>query len=159
MLETETSDNATTRGLSSRGEKLKFEEVELPSDSKWMKKSYGHYYCIWKSQINETCKHHKKKFSDRSSLKKHVRTHYKPVLCPARHDLACTTQIAEQRDMLRHVQSEHAVWAEENGFPLKMLSCPHCNKQIRAREDNLGRHLRASCPSAPKGEGSGTQRE
>ncbi|TLD28606.1 hypothetical protein PspLS_04266, partial [Pyricularia sp. CBS 133598] len=80
---------------------------------------------------------------ERSHLKKHLRSHVKPVLCPFRFTQLtpmCYHQTAEQRDMKRHVRSTHHEWARIHNLLGPRISCDRCGAEF-TREDNLLRHV------------------
>ena len=59
--------------------------------------------------------------------------------------------------MIRHVQSDHPTWAEENGIPPEVFPCPYCDQQIRGRRYNLNRHIREFHAEEQHIEGTVTQ--
>ncbi|TLS24885.1 hypothetical protein PpBr36_09075 [Pyricularia pennisetigena] len=77
--------------------------------------------------------------------RKHLRSHVRPVVCPFRFcpiTAMCYHQTAEQRDMKRHVRSNHREWAKMHGLAGPDFVCEHCAMHF-TREDNLVRHVRS----------------
>ncbi|RYP16584.1 hypothetical protein DL765_005045 [Monosporascus sp. GIB2] len=51
----------------------------------------------------------------------------------------CGGRAAEQREMERHVKSNHRIWAEEKGFGIEKFVCDMCDAEF-TRKDNLKKH-------------------
>ncbi|KAI6498100.1 hypothetical protein MCOR07_005664 [Pyricularia oryzae] len=81
---------------------------------------------------------------NRSLLKKHLRVHVKPVVCPFMFSPItpqCDRRTAGQGDMKRHVLAHHRAWAKRKGLVDREHVCPHCGDGF-TRSDNLTRHIR-----------------
>ncbi|KAH8847026.1 hypothetical protein MCOR27_009319 [Pyricularia oryzae] len=76
-----------------------------------------------------------------SSLRKHLKSHTRPVLCPYVSKGTCQHRTAEQRDMRRHVVSHHSLWAMLNGIKSDVYDCSQCRIKF-TRHDNWLRHVR-----------------
>ncbi|KAH7018200.1 uncharacterized protein B0I36DRAFT_36636 [Microdochium trichocladiopsis] len=127
---------------------LRFEEEPMPSLERWPPNAQGRFECWFKD-----CG---RNYPGRSHLAKHLRKHFRPVICPvcprpmrspggelAADELAVDQlwRCAEQRDMERHVLAHHTQWAVNHGFVQELIRCPTCNEEF-TREDNLRRHER-----------------
>ncbi len=142
----------------------RFQEVEMPPVDEFCQQGQdGLFYCTWKSKgkPKEKCSTGWKTRSDfrrvhtsiypaspRANLqcRKHLKRHIMPVLCPE-GDI-CSKRTAEQRDMKRHVQTEHQDYARRNGFPRIVTRCQYCDA-AKVREDNRARHERG-CLKRPR---------
>ncbi|KAL8297294.1 hypothetical protein RB601_003290 [Gaeumannomyces tritici] len=116
----------------------KFEEEPLP-DLEEYKREDGQYYC------NEGgCSG---AYNSLRNFKKHMRTHFKPVICPLSE--LCDNdgnpkgrRTAEQRDMIRHVRAYHSAWAKrQQNLPQDDFPCDLCEKTF-TRKDNLRKHTK-----------------
>ncbi|ORY68306.1 uncharacterized protein BCR38DRAFT_422722 [Pseudomassariella vexata] len=113
----------------------RFYEESMPDIKGIDPGSDGKFHC-WE----EGCNH---KDDGRRHLMKHLRTHYKPVKCPKPD---CGRRAAEQREMIRHVQSCHVAWANKQPkLKVQEFFCDLCGAPFR-RKDYIRKHQRYSCP-------------
>ncbi|KPM37384.1 hypothetical protein AK830_g9162 [Neonectria ditissima] len=74
-----------------------------------------------------------------SQLRKHIKTHDKPLKCEA--DKHCKTQKAQQRDMDRHYRTAHKKYADKQGIMEEPSICELCGESF-TRPDNLRKHMK-----------------
>ncbi|KAK6850052.1 hypothetical protein PG995_013885 [Apiospora arundinis] len=117
--------------------RFRFYETPMPPMDNYKQEKNGTYVCD-RLHKKKPCK---KVFERKTELKKHLRTHDKPVYCPFYNDpdYPCGNgRAAEQRDMERHMSSHHSEWAKERGIKPGAVWC-ECGVEF-TREDNLKKH-------------------
>ncbi|ETS75098.1 hypothetical protein PFICI_13582 [Pestalotiopsis fici W106-1] len=129
----------------------RFDEIDLPKAKEFKpgkdrrfscdknKDLVGEFYKNKRSvDGNEICR---KSYSTARDLKKHLRTHVFPVICPETD--ICDIRKAEQGDMREHLRVNHSDFAlnhPEYGVDFGPFICPNCEKDY-TRPDNLTKHL------------------
>ncbi|KAL8387054.1 hypothetical protein RB595_010192 [Gaeumannomyces hyphopodioides] len=100
------------------------------------------YYCNV-----EDCLSAEKSFDIPTDIRKHMKTHYKPVLCPFYS--TCGYRGAEQKYVMRHVMTNHKYWAGRHipGVTVtgEEFQCDICGSWFM-RSDNVLKHKRTQHP-------------
>jgi hypothetical protein len=129
----------------------KFEEEPLPDVDEFFNTADNKYHCPYAKSNGKECKKIEKSGRDMKyaqsfivydalliPCRKHIRQHWRPVKCPR---LDCEHRDVESRDMRRHIEVAHPLWAQASGHHLKKFKCPNCDSKF-SREDNMKRHLK-----------------
>ncbi|KAF2997476.1 hypothetical protein E8E14_003879 [Neopestalotiopsis sp. 37M] len=140
-------------GPESAGEipRVRFEEIELPSAKDFEGGKNKSFSCdknkglvgrLYWSRVSadkkEVCP---KRYGTGRDLKKHLRTHVMPVICPTFP--ACNIRTAEQADMREHLRVSHPEFARQHpeyGVEFGPFYCEKCPKKF-SRSDNLTKHV------------------
>lgn len=108
----------------------KFEEMDMPKLGRQDHVKDGLFYCPWLEWHPDAEIKCHNTFSSNRDRNKHLKTHFKPVLCPY---TGCPTTTAEKKEMKRHVETHKPQTSRQR------FQCPDCGKAY-LREDNLDRH-------------------
>ncbi|KAK5994460.1 hypothetical protein PT974_04935 [Cladobotryum mycophilum] len=110
----------------------KFEVAEMPSYKHYPTSPDGLYHC---PEEGGKCEVESRGFSTRGEFRKHMKTHFKPVQCPH-----CPHTAAEQRDMRRHVEHGHQIWAARHWTVKTKFNCGICKEKSFTRKCALQKH-------------------
>ncbi|KAI0170232.1 hypothetical protein BJ166DRAFT_190786 [Pestalotiopsis sp. NC0098] len=135
----------TNGDATNRIHRIRFEEDQLPGSKEFRKGILGLYSCNENKDLvgyvpeeeEEECT---EAFDTARDLKKHLRKHVTPVICPLWP--GCDARKAEQADMREHLRVSHAQWAmdrPEYGVEFGPFTCKKCKAQF-SRSDNLTKH-------------------
>jgi hypothetical protein len=111
--------------------KYDFDQLEMPGLEHVPADPDGKFTCVW-----DRCYERR---DSRSFLKRHLRNHIRPVLCP-RRDQGCNERRGQAKEMKRHFNSHLGILQER-------FSCDHCSKDC-SRRDNLKRHCELYHPES-----------
>ncbi|KAL8296052.1 hypothetical protein RB601_000663 [Gaeumannomyces tritici] len=110
----------------------------MPEDFSWLLHADNKYYC----DVGD-CTSAGKPFDIPTTIRKHMKTHYKPVLCP--FYTTCGYRGAEQKYVRRHVMNHHKGWAERNipdaADTPEEFTCDICGDSFK-RPDYVHKHKR-----------------
>lgn len=120
----------------------RFQTEAMPEDFSYLLHKDNKYYCNVKG-----CRSAGKSFNIPTTIRKHMKLHYRPVLCPFYP--TCGYRGVEQKCLRRHVKVNHRGWAERNmpdaAGAGEIYTCDICGGEFQ-RDDFVVRHRRRMHP-------------
>lgn len=92
------------------------------------------------------CRKRSKTRPSKGDSHKHLRKHFRPVLCPYP---GCENKQPWQRDMERHIYTNHPMMAKALGISIRPGWCDICDQSF-TRHDNYLKHVGRRHPELKK---------